>query len=357
VNLEQNFSEKYEYSMLKKSICATAIVFCVAAFSAQGNDGAGALGVGGIVVEKSKQLVLNKQVLDIGYDKITADYEYVNKSSKNIRKTISFPLPPYPALPHEGGAIAYGQPPHFEVLVNDKPVKYQIKVQALREGKDITGQLKAMGFTERQIAMFPFNNRSDKPSDLAIPESQIMALRNSGLLDELYNANKSAWDIHVNYFWRQFFPAKSKVLIKQSYVPFIATRAASVFSSNNKIVKEFCLKSEQTERLAHLLAEDKNPSAHAEIDGAIVKYILTNAGSGRDNIREFTLRIHSGSPSEVIALCFEKPLLKISENMFEAKVLKYKPNNEIGIYFGNVKMDWNQFAAKYTGVPPEVKEP
>ena len=343
--------------MLKISICASAIVFCVAAFSAQGNDGAGALGVGGIVVEKSKQLVLNKQVLDVGYDKITADYEYVNKSSKHVRKTISFPLPPYPALPHEGGAIAYGQPPHLEILVNGKPVKYQVKVQAWREGKDITGQLKTMGFTEKQIAMFPFDNRNDKSHDLAIPESQIMALRSSGLLDELNDANKSAWDIHVNYFWRQNFPAKSKLLIKQSYVPFIATRAASVFSSNDKINKEFCLKSEQTEKLTHLLAENKNPGARAEIDGAMVKYILAAAGSGREAIREFTLRIHSGSPSEVIALCFEKPLLKVSENLYEAKILKYKPNNELNVYFGNVKLDWNQFSAKYTGVPPEVKQP
>ena len=343
--------------MLKISIFASAIVFCVAAFSAQGNDGAGALGVGGIVVEKSKQLVLNKQVLDIGYDKITSDYEFVNKSSKKLRKNISFSLPPYPALPHEGGAIAYGQPPHFEVLVNGKPVKYQVKVQAWREGKDITGQLKTMGFTEKQIAMFPFDNRSDKPSGLAIPESQIMALRNSGLLDELNNANKSAWDIQVNYFWRQVFPAKSKVLIKQSYVPFIATRSASVFASNSKIIKDFCLKPEQTEKLTHLLAQDKNPNAHAEVDGAIVKYNLTSTGSGRESIREFVLRIHSGSPSEVVALCFEKPLLKAAENIFEAKLLKFKPSNELNVYFGNVKMDWNQFAAKYTGVPPELKEP
>ena len=343
--------------MLKKLISASVIIFCLLAFSAQGNDDVGALGVGGIVVEKSKQLVLNKHVLDIGYDKVTADFEYVNKSSKNIRKTITFSLPPYPALPHEGGGIAYGQPPHFELLVNGKPVKYQVKVQAWREGKDITGQLKTMGFKDKQIAMFPFDNRTDTPRDLAIPESQIIALINSGLLEELNNANKSAWDIHVHYFWRQFFPAKSKVLIKQSYVPFIATRGASLFSNNNKIIKEFCLKPEQTEKLTHFVAEDKNSNAHGELDGAIVKYLLTTAGSGRDSIREFTLRIHKGSPIELIALCFEKPLLKITENLYEAKILRFKPKDELNIYFGNVKMDWSKFAAKYTGVPPEIKEP
>ena len=343
--------------MVKISIYASALIFYLAAFSAQGHDGFGALGVGGIVVEKAKNLVLSKQALDIGYDKIIVDYEFLNKSGKNLDKTISFPLPPYPALPHESGAIAYGQPPHFELTVNGKSVKYQAKVQAFREGKDITGQLKTMGFTENQIAMFPFDNRTEKNHELAIPESQIMALRNSGLLDELNNANKSAWDIHVNYYWRQRFPAKSKVSIRHSYVPFIATGTASGFSNNNRVIKEFCPKPEQIERLNHLLADDKNQNGNGEIEGAVVKYILTPAGSVHDSIRDFSLRIHAGSPDEVVALCFEKPLLKIAENLFEAKVAKFKPSNELNIYFGNVKMDWHQFAAKYTGVPPVMTAP
>jgi len=343
--------------MLKISKFASAFIFCLAAFSARGNDGAGALGVGGIVFDRTKPLTLSKQVLDIGYDKITVQYEYVNKSSRDIRKTIFFPLPPYPALPHENGAMAYGQPPQLVVMVNGKPVNYQAKVQAWRAGKDITGRLKSMGFSEKQIAMFPFNNRADQTHLSTMPETQIMALRNSGLLDELSNTNKSAWDIHVNYFWKQLFPAKSKVMISHSYVPFIATRTAGEFSENSKINAEFCPKPEQTEKLKQLSADDKSHNGHGVIDGAIVKYILTAANSGRDGIKEFILRIHTGSPNEVVALCFEKPMLKIAENLFEAKLIKFKPNNELSIYFGNVKMEWNQFAAKYTGVPPEVKAP
>lgn len=59
------------------------------------NDGFGALGAGGIIIGKTNDIAMAKEVLDISYDKIKVDYEFVNESNHDIIETIVFPMPPY----------------------------------------------------------------------------------------------------------------------------------------------------------------------------------------------------------------------------------------------------------------------
>ncbi len=317
--------------------------------SVSGNDGFGALGAGGIIIGKTDDIALLKEVLDIGYDYITVEYEFINESSQDITSTIIFPLPPYPATPNEGGIVAFGQPYQFEIYVNGEPVTYETHVRAILNEHDVTETLKSIGFTEQQIAMFPFDETlQNQDHKLLIPVSQIVALREHGLLWE--NLDVVAWDNHVTYQWQQEFPANSRISVRHRYVPFTASGTTSRFSDEQDIA-DFCPTQEQIERLNALLADEKNRNGYGDIPGTIVKYILTTANTWKDGIRDFTLRIHTQSPSEVVCLCFKEPLRQISEQVYEIHLQNFTPTSDLNIYFGNVRRKENSI--EHWGVSPK----
>jgi hypothetical protein len=325
----------------------TVLTFITVPFISKANDGFGALGIGGIIVGKTDDIALEKELLEISRNLITVHYDFVNESNKDITSIVTFPLPAYPADSRGSGIIAHGEPDDFKVFVNNSPVEFKTKVFATIGKIDITDELRKLGFTDKQIASFPFDSSLLKSHQLRIPPSKIKKLKKKGFLLE-YEA--PAWQIHVSYEWVQTFPAKSTLHISHSYRPFVAVGTASGYDKYFK--DDFCINKEQKSKLDALLSDKKNLNLYYQINGAIIEYILTTANTWKDGVRNFKLRIHTATDDEIVSTCYPK-IKKLSARTFGVDINNFKPQKDLQIYIGNTKIDND--GEDFFGKMPQLK--
>jgi len=305
------------------------------------NDGFGALGAGGIVIGHTDKVAMAKEVLDIGYRSISVDYEFVNESDSDVTETVSFPLPPYPATPKESDVIYSGAPLDFRVLVDGRPVRFDTRVWVELNGKDATDRLAALGFTQKEMALVPFEESVAKTHRLSRTPQVLGALRAAGFIDE---DNYPLWQIRVAYEWRQTFPAHKPIRISHVYRPLISEGTASGYAGQNNgftgdawLQKTFCADSAMLERMHRLYAIKDRLDTYNNVPGTEVKYVLMTGNTWKDGIRDFTLRIHKGSPHEIVSLCFGGAFRRISGLALETQVSNFHPTSDLDIYFGNVR--------------------
>ena len=185
---------------------------------AMGNDGVAGVSAGGIVFKKTDAIAMKKEVLNVSYDLITVDYEFLNESAGDVQETIVFPLPAYPASPHMFDTY-YGQPNGFKIEVDGRPVPFTTRLVALSDKRDVTADLKQVGLSEAQIA---YNDRLQAKVP-ALNAAQKRQLKELGLIGELPDGEQGAlWDVQVNYIWKQKFPANKVVRVHHAYRPFYA---------------------------------------------------------------------------------------------------------------------------------------
>jgi hypothetical protein len=307
---------------------------------ARANDGFGELGLGGIALEKTNDIAMHKEVLEIGYKKIKVAYEFVNESDQDITTTVSFPLPRYPAFPFEPGIITSGEPPGFDVIVDSKPVRFQTRIEASSNGKDITRQLKALGLSEFNIANMPFAiDKQLKEQDVLhgiLDSDQQQQLTRFGLMKD----GLPAWEVQVIYHWQQKFPARSTLNISHQYTPFTAGGTTSAYERGRFIesgnAARFCTDKETIKRLDKLAADEKQQDAYGMLSGTIVKYILLTANTWKDGVRDFTLRINKERQDEIISLCFPGNFRRVNATTLESKISNFPPSSDLEIYFGNI---------------------
>lgn len=306
------------------------------------NDGFGALGAGGIIIGKTNDIAMNKEVLDISYEKIKVNYEFVNESNHDITETIVFPLPQYKADTPENPYT--GAMPNFKILVDGNPVKFDTQVRAMKNNIDITDKLRQIGFSDYQIAMFPFDGKLVSNHNVMVSQVQKDFLINNGFLTDVGEYVYPNWDISVVYVWKQTFKAGKKVKVSHSYTPFVSEGLVSGYSptsdmegSRESLIKNFCADKKILDKLDSLYADEKNQDQYHQITAFIVKYILTTANTWKDGVRDFKLIVRTKKPKEIAVLCFPKSLRKVNSTTYEVELKNFKPDSDLSIYFGNVK--------------------
>jgi len=315
------------------------IFLSIYAANAFGNDGFGELGIGGILLEKSTSIAMKSEVLDISYNKIKVDYEFINEGTDAVKTKISFPLPTYSAWPPESGVLYQGQPEEFEVYVNGQKIAYKTRVMAIHNGMDVTNILSSAGFSPTDIALMPFNIGPDndyRVDEKIISKSQLDILNKNKLMRLQF----PDWDISIVYEWDYIFKPNSIVKVQHSYKPFIAVGAVGNFTTKyglNKDDEKYCIDTNLQKKLQEIEAEKSNISPFDSINGTKLEYILNTANSWKDSIREFTLLLRKEDPSEVISLCFPGDFRKIDSLTLESKIHNFVPKNNLQIIYINVK--------------------
>lgn len=337
--LNQQNKEQAKTSNVKSLALALFIVIANMSFA---NDGFGALGAGGIIIGKTNDIAMVKEVLDISYDTIKVDYEFVNESDHDITETIVFPLPPYdadtPETPYAGAM------PNFALLVDGQSVTFDTKVRAMQKGVDVTDTLRQIGFSDYEIIMFPFDEKLVSNHTLMVSPDKKALLIKRGLAIDAGYAVLAEWENHVVYEWKQTFKAGKKIKVSHSYTPFVAEGTASGYSTSiygdvNKesLIKKFCADSTFIKKLDELYADEKNRDSLGEVSGAIVNYVLLTANTWKDGVRDFKLIIRTKKQKEIVALCFPKPLNKVNDTTYEVELKNFKPASDLSVYLGNIK--------------------
>lgn len=324
------------------------------------NDGFGALGAGGIIIGKTDDIAMAKEVLDISYDKIKVDYEFVNESDHDITETIVFPLPPY--LVGDPNPAYIGTIPDFKVVVNGKSVQFKTKVRAVSYNHtetDITQKLKGMGFNDYDIVMADYNLKK-------ILQDKSDILKKNGLLDPnfVYTEDfgiEPLWKNYVTYEWKQTFKAHQKLKVSHTYTPLSGGAVGVCYdnylsdgyliSSRKDIEKRYCVDSKSLDKLDNLA---KNPQNYKDypypcLKAFDVSYILRTANTWKDGIRDFKLIVRKRKADEIISLCFPGDFKKTTSLTYEVELKNFKPKQDLSIYFGN--------ADKNAPFQPEAKPP
>ncbi|MDD2949909.1 MAG: DUF4424 family protein [Sulfuricurvum sp.] len=324
------------------------------------NDGFGALDAGGIIIGKTDDIAMQKEVLDISYDKIKVDYEFVNESDKDITETIVFPLPPY--YVGDPNPAYIGTIPDFKVVVNGQPVKFKTKVRAVTDDEnrtetDITQKLRGMGFSDYDIVMAAYNIKK-------ILQDKADILKKNGLLDQdfVYTGGwdiESLWKNYVTYEWKQTFKAHQKLKVSHTYTPLPSSGMSACYintllggdlqSSREGLAKYLCADAKTLDKLDNLAKNDRNWQGYPCLRGADISYILRTANTWKDGIRDFHLILRSKTPDETVSSCFSKSIKQTSPTTYEVKLKNFKPKKDLSVYFGNIDKN-----APFTEAKPPV---
>ncbi|MGW8390403.1 DUF4424 family protein [Pseudoduganella sp. HUAS MS19] len=325
-----------------KKLLQLAIAALALPTTALANDGIAAVGVGGIVFGKTDAIAMKKEVLNISHNLISVDYEFLNESANEVEETIVFPLPPYPAAQQDSDTY-YGQPDGFSIRVDGKPVAFQSRLVARSpEGKDVTAQLRKLGFSNREIAYTPtFASKSGKVA--AFKEQQARQMIELGLLDQ--ETREPTWMVEVNYVWRQKFPANKVVRVHHDYRPFVAGGPGES-GMHEDFAKIYCTDQSYLNARAKVAARN-----NGYVNTHNVSYILTTGNTWKRGIEDFTLNIIKRKPDELISLCFPGTFRKIDARTYQVRLQNFRPTQDLEIHFGNVDSEDGQ-----SGVMPVLPQ-
>ena len=306
---------------MKYAIAALMLAFSAGAGA---NDGIGAVAAGGIVFGKTDAVAMKKEVLNVGHDRITVDYEFLNESGADVEETIVFPMPAYPVRQQEADAY-YGQPSGFTVTVDGKPVRMRTVVRALYADEDVTAQLVKAGLSDAQIAYGTvFDDQVRVPP---LSAAQRRRLHDAGLFGD-----GPEWDAQVSYVWQQKFPSNRIVRVHHAYRPLVSAGPGES-SVDSDTVKRYCADD------AFLKGWDKvieraNSTPQGGYDAAKVAYILKTGNTWKNGIEDFTLNIVKSAPSELVTLCFPGTFKKIDARTYQVRLRNFRPTRDLDVFFG-----------------------
>ena len=310
-----------------KNTLAAALLLCLAT-GARANDGIGAVAAGGIVFGKTDAVAMKKEVLNVGHDRITVDYEFLNESRADVEETIVFPMPPYPAMGKARNAY-YGQPARFTVTVDGQPVPMRTVVRALHGGRDVTAQLVKAGLSEAQIAygsVFDDQVRVPPPSAAQRRRLEQQRLFGDGDLGQV----GPWWDVQVSYVWRQRFPAGRIVRVHHAYRP-LASGGPGESVLDPETAQRYCADAAFIKDWARIVGAD---DGHGAYGAAKVGYILKTGNTWKNGIEDFTLNIVKSAPSELVTLCFPGTFDKIDATTYRVRLRNFRPTRDLDVFFG-----------------------
>lgn len=329
--------------VIKNIMCAALLLLPALALA---NDGIASVKAGGIEFRKSATLAMKKEVLNVSYDKISVDYDFVNESAAPVSETIVFPLPQYG--PAYGMSNEYfGQPGNFSILVDGRAVAFRTVVEATLDGKDVSAGLKAAGLTDEQIAYYPLFSPFDKKVAPLTAAQQRQLIAHKLLVPWDGDGDWiPAWKVRINYVWRQTFLPHTPVHVRHQYAPFVdGGPGASSIGEKKDFIKSHCGDQDFFNAWNRL-----HPKENSYVAAAWVSYILKTGNTWKNGIEDFTLNLVKKDPKEIVSLCFPGKFVKINPTTLQVRLRNFKPTQDLAIFFGNI-----EGGADNQGVMPKLK--
>jgi hypothetical protein len=326
------------------------LLFLAPAISAFANDGIAAVGVGGVVLGKTDDIAMKKEVLNVGWKKISVDYDFMNESTSDKEETIIFPLPEYDV--YDADDLRYtGQPGNFSIIVDGQTVSYMPIVQAFFTTKDnkhvnITKELETIGLTKEQlIDSDPFPKIKDQKT-----KGQIASLLKRGYLANDSGDYRPNWSVQISYQWKQTFPAGRMIHVHHEYRPF--SSAGPGFDEPEQIRDvNFCQDKSFTDTWEKKLKQGEE--AGSRPGGSYVSYILQTGNTWKNGIEDFTLNLRKETPGELVTVCFPSDFKKIDSKTLQTHISNFHPATDLNVYFANI--DLSHEKGEYKGIQPKIK--
>lgn len=303
-------------------------VLLLAAVTAQANDSTGFVGTGSIQYLKNPHIEMQREDLYISQRQIRVAYSFKNNSAQDITETVLFPLPEVSAGYDGDFADTAGLIDSFRIWADGKAVKPQIHVRAFfetQDGKkaDLTAKLKQCGLSDIEL-MAPWTNRYDHEKVSA--KIKACLAPQAAKLKKVDDDISDFWSATIVYSWKQTFKAGKTTEIKHQYAPLVGGSFVypPQFEKGGEMDKAYCI----SDDLRRTLADHKRKMRFYTQLG----YVLTTGANWAKPIGKFTLTIER-EPGQLVSLCWDKSLRKISPTVFRAEKTDFLPKKDLDIIF------------------------
>jgi hypothetical protein len=342
----------------KRACLAAVLLFVSGVFvHALGNDGAASSAVGGIQLRREANVSMERERLAISGDKVTVEYEFLNKTDKDITTEVAFPIPPYSYAIFSDASDPYFD--DFRLWVEGKELKYDVDARAKVEGEDYTDLLKGMGMDIPLFGGWETDHKGHTVGPIAkLKKEQVNQLATLGLIGIGPTNNDDMvpmWQVAKTYYWTQTFPAHKVLHVRHEYTPEYGYQAhvPDELDAKNQLLGENGIEDEFKHAcvdplLRQGLMDQMARNGVSEFRTSWVDYILTTANTWKTPIADFTLIIdkrltidEQGGPlyrnaTRYVTLCWDGPVKKLDANRFIAHEAKFVPKKELHIVFVSV---------------------
>ena len=321
---------------------------------AHANDGAAALGAGGLVFVHAPGIVMQREDLTLSVADVRVRYEMRNDRGTPATLRVAFPLPEVPLMTPDGWETRVGtsvalksavSDPHyvdFQTRVNGAPVHPEVEVRALlQDGRDISALLRDAGGDALLLQPRWFD-----PGDLAPAVRE--RLRAAGAIVPADTADPQSpdvaqWRTHITFHWQQTF-APGVTVIEHSYHPLPGFNYVERVDGHwhgtgaGALDQAFCIDPPTATALQRLGGGAEPPIGYE------VAYILGTAATWDGPIGTFHLTLQGGTTPmpagmfaggdmRVITLCTDLTLRRTATGRFEATVQDYRPAADLRVLF------------------------
>jgi hypothetical protein len=333
------------------------------------DDGAASIAAGGLVLMKREpRIVMAKEVLRIGLNKVVVDYEFRNDSAEDITTVVAFPVPAYTfedAVEAFFGNAAFDD---FQLTVEGRPHTFATEARAFASKREITSLL-----AREHIDVSSFGHASTKDG-YGAPSADLKRLSAASkarlAAAGAFRDGDPNWKVVKKYYWTQTFPAHRVVHIQHRYSP--------VPGGTNSVGYGLSLKSTprpaaEYKKIPDLKADDKNTVEEidslclgAPLEAKLLKlvhrndmsvpfnyvdFILTTANTWKTPIEDFTLIVDRPASDKSIAskpapeprrnetlvsFCWNGPIERTDPAHFMAHAKNFIPVKELRVGFVHV---------------------
>jgi len=316
-----------------KSIFAFAA--CAALITpAFADDSSAMLGAGGLVLTKQADIRMAVEDLRLSPKAVKVHYEFINDGKSDVDTIVAFPLPDIDVQEfyYEPLGTTTDHTPNFmdfKLTVDGKTVNATPEERAVKDGKDVTAQVKAAGLPINIIG-----GELVKKLD-AMPVAQRKALAAQGLLELDGSDVHPHWIAQTKFWWKQHFPAGKTVTIEHRYQPVTGQTFYGSYSMQGEqdayYTKNFCIDAGTRATLKSKIAAitAKHTDAGDYMQQYTTEFVLKTANNWKGPIGRFHLTLDKLRADNVLSLCWGGDLKKTGATTFEATRENFAPSSDV----------------------------
>lgn len=304
--------------------------------TAAANDSVAEVGAGGLVLRQSADIDMVSEDLFVSMHQVRVRYVFRNRSPRDIRTTVAFPLPD-----HDLRDDFYGmteRPRDFRTLIGGRPVAMQVELRAVVGDTDHTDLLNRLGVPisygsgdilviTRALSALPAADRE-----------RLVALGVAEPVDEERPDNRltPAWTVRETWHWEQLFPAGRDLRVEHLYRPGVGGTTTSwlgdpdldASEDGRAFIAEYCLTPDFLARVRDL--RGRIGRDHPAVSERWIRYILTTGANWRSPIGDFRLVVDQGSARNLAAFCGEGAR-RIGPTRWELRRRNWRPDRDLDV--------------------------
>jgi hypothetical protein len=313
------------------ALIAAAVAGATAALA---NDSVAETAAGGLVLRQSRDIDMVSEDLYLSRLEVRVRYDFRNRSPRDVRVTVAFPMPDRDLSAEEGEEVAW--PSDFRTRVAGRPVRMQVERRATLHGADHSALLTRLG-----VPLTPASHGDSVYRALeALPRPAQDRIARAGLADFAADPGTGRrmatplWTVRETWHWDQTFPAGRDLVVEHRYRPGLGGSAGSGLYNpelrqndyERERIARYCIDADFLAAVERMAAQSETPW----ISEDWLSYVLTTGANWRSPIGHFRLVVDKGDPRNLVSFCGEG-VRRISPTQFEMRRHNWRPTRDLHV--------------------------